>query len=147
MQYLLDEVDPHLPLSSLPAPENLARQGNRKSKAARPAEPLDLTFEISNKHIPENFLQHDITIGDRRHLLFSTHEQLSLLSKAKHWYADATFKIVRCPFAQLFSIHAFVQCDNNLKQVPLLFVLMSGKRRRDYKNVFSKTKKNLQVRN
>lgn len=139
-EVLLDKVDPHVPLSSLPAPENLARQGNRKRRAARPAEPLDLTFEISNEHIPENFLQHDITISDRHHLLFSTHEQLSLLSKAKHWYADATFKIVRRPFTQLFSIHAFVQCDNNLKQVPLLFVLMSGKRRKDYKKVFSKTK-------
>ena len=44
-EVLRDEVDPHVPLSSLPAPENLARQGNRKRRAARPPEPLDLTFE------------------------------------------------------------------------------------------------------
>ncbi|KAG0719326.1 hypothetical protein GWK47_050738 [Chionoecetes opilio] len=135
-----DKVDPHVPLTSLPAPVNLARQGNRKRRATRPAEPLDLTFEISNDNIPQNFLQHDIFIGGRRHLLFSTHEQLSLLSKARHWYADATLKIVRRPFTQLFSIHAYVQYESNMKQVPLLFALMSGKRCRDYKKVLSKTK-------
>ncbi|KAG0724050.1 hypothetical protein GWK47_041456 [Chionoecetes opilio] len=135
-----DKVDPHVPLTSLPAPANLARQGNRKRRATRPAEPPDLTFEISNDNIPQHFLQHDIFIGGRRNLLFSTHEQLSLLSKAKHWYADATFKIVRRPFTQLFSFHADVQYESNMKQVPLLFALMSGKRRRDYKKVLFKLK-------
>lgn len=139
-EVLCTEVDPNKPLSSLPAPYNLARQGNRKRRTARPPEPLDLSFEISHAHIPENFLRYDISVGGRRHLIFATEEQLSLLSKANHWYADATFKIVRRPFTQLFSIHTFVQSDKNLKQVPLLFALMSGKRRRDYKKVFAKTK-------
>lgn len=64
-----------------------------------------------------------------------------LLKKAKHWYADATFKIVRRPFTQLFSIHAYVQYDQSMKQVLLLFVLMSGKRRCDYKEVLHETVK------
>ena len=73
-------------------------------------------------------------------MIFATNDQLKLLAKAKRWYADATFKVVRQPFTQLFSIHAFVQRDGNFKQVPLLFALMSGKRRRDYKKILAKTK-------
>ena len=42
---------------------------------------------------------------------------LSLLSRAKMWYMDATFKVVREPFTQLFLIHAFVKQNDNVKQV------------------------------
>lgn len=139
-EVMLENIDPTMPTASLPAPVNLARQANRKRRANRPAEPVDLTFEINEEHIPPNFLQYDINVGDRRHLVFATQEQLQVLAKAKTWYVDGTFKVVRRPFTQLFSIHAFMQCDVNVKQMPILFVLMSGKRRRDYKKVFSRTK-------
>ncbi|MPC63687.1 hypothetical protein E2C01_057789 [Portunus trituberculatus] len=45
--------------------------------------------------IPDEFLVDDIrTVCGQRHLLFSTPEQLDVLSKAKKWYIDAAFKIV-----------------------------------------------------
>ena len=74
-------------------------------------------------------------MNQRRHLIFATQQQLDLLACAKTWYMDATFKVVRPPFTQLFSIHAFVRHDNSLKQVPLVFAVMSGRKRRDYKKV------------
>jgi hypothetical protein len=81
------------------------------------------------------FFKEDIVVGDRRHLLFYTDNQLDLQGKAKIWYMDGTFRVVKDPFQQLFSINAFVQSGDNMKQIPLVFVIMSGKSTEDYYQV------------
>ena len=45
---------------------------------------------------------------------------------------DGTFKVVREPFVQLVSLHAFVRRDACEKQVPLAFVVMSRRTAPDY---------------
>ena len=67
--------------------------------------------------------------------MFSSDEQLRHLSSAKMWYIDGTFKLCRHPFTQLFTINIFVRKDDCAKQVPMVFVLMSGRKSKDYKKV------------
>jgi len=74
--------------------------------------------------VPAQFTLADISVGEQRHLLLFTDRQLQLLSRAYTWYVDGTFHVVRRPFIQLWSIHAFVRVGMAVKQVPLAFVLM-----------------------
>ena len=80
-----------------------------------------------------------------RHLVFYTDEQAALLKKARTTYLDGTFKIVRKPFCQLFSIHVFIKKGQAMKQIPVAFVLMSKKRAVDYEYIMSAIKDLLEV--
>ena len=74
-------------------------------------------------------------MGSKRHIMLYTKQRLRLFRKARCWYVDATFHVVKAPYTQLWSIHAFVRVDDCAKQVPLAYVIMSGKRASDYRAV------------
>jgi len=103
----------------------LLRAANRHRCKNLPKHPKTVDFELLQEHIPTDFLRADVQKSGMRHLVLATAEQLKLLSKAKTWYVDATFKVVKNPFNQLFSVHAFVKKDGQLKQLPLAFIVMS----------------------
>ena len=88
---------------------------------------------MDDSALPENFLRADIKVGNRRHLVFYNDQLLDLLKAAKEWYVDGTFKSVGAPFVQLWSIHVFISHGDSVKQVPVLYSLMSGKSTEDYK--------------
>lgn len=113
----------------------MARAANRLRQKLRPEDPKDLQFILAENCIPADFLQADIKVKERRHLIFAINEQLSTLCRAKTWYVDGTFKLVRHPFTQLLTVNAFVRSGDHAKQVPLVYVLMSGRKEKDYKKV------------
>ena len=127
-------------MNFLPKPSNLERVANRHRQKMRPNHPSDLDFEIHYDHVPRAFLKRDIIVNEKRHLLCATDHQIDLLKNAKRWYVDATFKVVKAPFTQLLSVHAFIKRGDDTKQVPLAFILMSGKSKSDYKGVFDSLK-------
>ncbi|KAK3752540.1 hypothetical protein QZH41_016319, partial [Actinostola sp. cb2023] len=116
----------------------MARAANRLRQNLRPEDRKDLQFEADEDALPIDFLQADLKVKDRRHLIFATSKQLDTLAKAKVWHCVFVFKLIRHPFQQLLTINAFVRSGEYAKQVPLVFVVMSGRKEKDYKKVFRK---------
>ena len=142
---VLEKVAPGQPMEALPNLDNLARAANRHRQGLRPEEPKALedleNFEVDETFISPDFLRSTVTVGQKKHFIFATDTMLTLLRLAKTWYLDGTFKVVKTPFTQLFSIHAFVRQEEDMKQVPLMFCLMSGRKQKDYKKVLKEIKK------
>ena len=88
-------------------PPTLARAVNRVKSKRTAKNPTDLFFQIKMDLMPTSFFRGEVVVGSKRHLIFMTDEQLSLLKTAVRWYADGTFKIINFPFTQLFSLHGF----------------------------------------
>ena len=123
--------------ADVPNISNLVHIARRARYGSLPDQPQTLQFDLDEDHVPPGFLRRDIKVDNQHHLIFATDSQLELLARAKRWYLDGTFLVVRKPFYQLFSIHAFIRYQDNIKQVPLCFALMSGKRAQDYEAVFT----------
>jgi len=115
--------------------ECLARSANRARQFSRRWDATDHSFKMREDDIPNGFLKEEIVKHGRRHLIFATEEQLRLLRKARSWYIDLTFKFCQLPFKQLLTISTFVSAEDDAKQLPLVFALMSGDAKKDYRKV------------
>ena len=128
--------------------ELMVRQVNHHRKRDRPEEPTKIRFKIDKDFLTSrtpSFFQKTVKVGEQRHRIFFTPAQKKILSKAKRWYVDATFKIVKDPFKQLFSIHVFIKNVNgDVVQVPVCFVLMSRMTSSDYAQVLKQLEKDAQ---
>ena len=91
----------------LPKQMNMQRNANRYRQKLRPQDPKVLTDVLSYEFMPKDFLQDEIS--EKRHLFFATQDQLDQLKQTKRWYLDGTFKVVKAPYTQLLTIHAFIK--------------------------------------
>jgi len=128
-------LDAVQPLQAMPGTMNLARSANYHRCRRRSQDPQDLHFVLNIDYIPSNFVVDDVIFDQQRDLLFATPLQLQLLTQAKTWYIDGTFKVAKSPFTQVLSVHGFVRRDGAVKQIPLCYCLMSARRKRDYRYV------------
>ena len=135
MKGLISEEEQKL-FTTLPSQVRLAAQVNYYRRRVRPQQIKTLQFEMNHSCIPEDFLKTDINDGESRHIIFATAEQLKRLANAVTWYVDGTFKIVKLPFVQMFSVHVFVKSGLYTAQIPVAFVMMSGRTSPDYVAVF-----------
>ncbi|XP_068677112.1 uncharacterized protein [Montipora foliosa] len=132
-EVLVEELD--APCPALPKPENIARAANRLRQQMRPEDLRDLNFSVEEDAFPAGFYKGEVRVQEQRHLIFATDQQLTQLTASTSWYVDGTFKLVSRPFQQLLSINSFVRSGDCAKQVPLVFIMMSGQRKGDYKKV------------
>ena len=94
-----------VPSASRLKPINVIPSANWQSAKDCPPmpDPHDLCFIIVSNWIPGGFLWCDITtMPGVRHLIFATDEQIEVLRSAHTLWVDATFKLVKGPFYQLF---------------------------------------------
>ena len=119
-QLVHENVPPTMACPALPSLDRIAANANHHRRLTRPKHPKDLDFDIVDGQFPDSYLRSDIRVGDARHLVFATDNQMSLLETAKTWYVDATFQVVRRPFTQLLTVNAFVRQGTATKQLPIL---------------------------
>ena len=89
-------------------PANDIRAGQRKRQKLRPSDPKTLDFILDLTYIGEDFVRADIREEKFCCIVLATNQQLERLSKTIIWYIDGTFKTVKIPFTQLFTIHSFI---------------------------------------
>lgn len=137
--------------AKLPEKQVLLRSVQRARRRAGNviADPIDLNFaipqneqniELKDPHggsqtITEPFLLYDSGPGNDRILIFGSNNSRNILSQARQWYADGTFKISPPNFAQLLTILAKYP-DDSKNVIPCFYCLLTNKTQQTYERCF-----------
>ena len=110
--------------SYLPNVRNIRQTINRTRSKTLPAEPatsvnINLADDWARTLSGVNW-SYDVMYNGDRYFMFTTEENLRILSVSSQWYADGTFKCVPPQFAQLYTIHGLYE----ERVLPLVYFLM-----------------------
>lgn len=73
-----------------------------------------------------------------RILIFCSNEARALLREKKIFFSDGTFKICPVPFTEVYTIHADLgSSEDTINVIPLIYALLSHKRKTTYTTLFS----------
>ena len=135
MEKLVEDIDN---VHKIPKRKHICNIINYARAKGRPRHPTSTEFTLDLDSIPENFLVDDIkTDNGQHHIILNTQYQRELLKNSPKWFLDGTFKLVKKPMMQLFSVRVFVRgIDGAIKQVTVAYVLMSRRQISDYVKIF-----------
>lgn len=134
-------------LAILPRKDSLKRTirgvRNQNGVPALPLNIVDLVIPDEYKQIIVNdkaqqflFYDSENELLQGRMLIFSTRQNLQLLSQSKDWYADGTFKTSPPLFQQLYTIHV-VKLN---AVIPVIYALLPNKTRATYVKMLQEVK-------
>ena len=72
-------------------------------------------------------------------IFFTSEKILRRLNLAKFWIMNGTFKTAPTVFRQLYTIHANIGSESNVRIVPLVYSLMSAKSEELYRTLFQQS--------
>ena len=118
---------------SLPSLHNLTCTINRKWQQMQPKDPDTLDFNLAEGSLPEGFFQADITVDGHHRIISATSQSKEMVHRCNIQDHQASIhSTLLYPF--------FYPSGDNIKQVPLMFAFMSGKRTVDYEEVLQAVK-------
>lgn len=134
-------------LNCLPERENIKKSMRRERRKNAPPNPKslndleDLPEEYKATVSGDKFLLYDSRdhdeIDDGRVLVFSTKQNLEILSQSQMWFLDGTFKVSPTIFTQVFTVMCIVpsiagNSDSEHVCLPMVYALLSSKEEVQY---------------
>ena len=117
------------------------RYGNKDEEKIKSLNFEDIPERFKVTKDGHRFLLYDSGKDDPdRFQIYSTLENLKLMSRFKHWTLDGTFRCTPTIFYQFYTIHVIIRPNTLARKrmcsVPLVYCLLTNKKYETYKRVF-----------
>nr|CAG8678882.1 5299_t:CDS:1 [Entrophospora candida] len=127
--------------SNMPSREALRKRIAHVRNENIPSQPqslqdIDVPTHLRTTISGEQFLAREIELDEEKIMIFCTTSNLQHLQEANYWIMDGTFKTMPALFQQMYTIHALVGGENNARDFPMVYTLMTSKSEESYRRLF-----------